>query len=665
MIARQLAALLIVVAGLLPAGVAAQDGFSVRLWVRASGPLAGHAAIAASKAWDGGEVVDFTSNSNLGRSLSTGSLEGWAIATQPNGSWAWNLGDGSRRLDYLPTVGRQPIADGEWHQLGFALDRDAGVARLYHDGREVAIYDVSGLKAASPGELSLPASEAFEVEGVTLEGRAFGGAEFAADWQARTGAAVASPPRAGDDLTVLAWNIWHGGRRDGEVDGLRRVVETIEQSGADVVAMQETYGSGPRIADALGWSFYLRSSNISVLSRFPIVETHAIFAPFHCGGVTLDLGGGRRVAVMSLWIRHLPDYGDAAAGGATPAELVAAEGPTRHREIKAILSDLAPLLRRRDQTPVIVAGDFNSPSHLDWTARVAEKNHGLVVRWPVSMAMARAGFVDVYRRIHPDPAARPGRTWSPRFTETRQDRIDYVFAAGEGIYPADAAMIDGHPEGWPSDHSAVRARFGFGPSHESRTVEGFELLVDRVLLAESPGLAAETLKQVAMQLYSVQRVVPAGPLARLREVPIWINRRSGTRCMAYHPSPVWLRDHGFDPAMAKAVELGDPKAFLSWTRAQPWMVMHELAHAYHDRVLGFDHAGIRSAFERARSGGGWETVLHVNGRDVEPYAMTNHKEFFAEITEAWFGTNDMFPFVRAELERHAPESAALLKKLWR
>ena len=37
--------------------------------------------------------------------------------------------------------------------------------------------------------------------------------------------------------------------------------------------MQETYGSGPIIADRLGYYLYLRSSNNSVLSRYPLVET--------------------------------------------------------------------------------------------------------------------------------------------------------------------------------------------------------------------------------------------------------------------------------------------------------------------------------------------------------------------------------------------------------
>ncbi len=40
-------------------------------------------------------------------------------------------------------------------------------------------------------------------------------------------------------------------------------------------------------------------------------------------------------------------------------------------------------------------------------------------------------------------------------------------------------------------------------------------------------------------------------------------------------------------------------------------------------------------------------------------------EHFAEASEAFFGTNDFYPFVRAELRRHDPGMYALLEKLWR
>jgi hypothetical protein len=57
-------------------------------------------------------------------------------------------------------------------------------------------------------------------------------------------------------------------------------------------------------------------------------------------------------------------------------------------------------------------------------------------------------------------------------------------------------------------------------------------------------------------------------------------------------------------------------------------------------------------------------ALHVDGRTVRHYAMTNHKEFFAEMSEAYFGTNDFFPFVHGELKQAEPEVHALLREIW-
>ena len=57
-------------------------------------------------------------------------------------------------------------------------------------------------------------------------------------------------------------------------------------------------------------------------------------------------------------------------------------------------------------------------------------------------------------------------------------------------------------------------------------------------------------------------------------------------------------------------------------------------------------------------------MRHVDGRLHKAYALENPQEFFAELSEAYFGVNDFYPFRRAELERHDPESAALLERLW-
>lgn len=200
--------------------------------------------------------------------------------------------------------------------------------------------------------------------------------------------------------------------------------------------------------------------------------------------------------------------------------------------------------------------------------------------------------------------------------------------------------------------------------YESRSLEGWTLRVNRQLLNE-PALAEDTLRLLECQLRQIVRVVPTNALAQLREVPIWIERAHPRHpCMCYHPSADWLREHDMNPEKARSVEIANAKTFLQWTHDQPWMVLHELAHAYHHRVLKHDHPDLKAAFDRAKAAGKYEEVLHINGRKQRHYALSNDQEYFAEGSEAFFGTNDFYPFVRAELKEHDPELHALLAKLW-
>src|SRR5690606_7586176 len=85
------------------------------------------------------------------------------------------------------------------------------------------------------------------------------------------------------------------------------------------------------------------------------------------------------------------------------------------------------------EAPVLLAGDFNTLSHLDWSARFANApgHAGLVLDWPVTRMFTQAGFTDTYRWANPDAGRYPGRTWSPvnGFGYAPQ-RIDYILARG-------------------------------------------------------------------------------------------------------------------------------------------------------------------------------------------------------------------------------------------
>ncbi len=202
--------------------------------------------------------------------------------------------------------------------------------------------------------------------------------------------------------------------------------------------------------------------------------------------------------------------------------------------------------------------------------------------------------------------------------------------------------------------------------YEPKQIEGWRVLVNRALLDDAhQKLADRTLKVLGEHLFRVSRVVPAGSLAKLRQIPIWVELAHPLHpCMCYHPDAGWLREHGMNPEKAGAVEIANAENFLAWTIDQPWMLLHELAHGYHHRVLGHDHAGINACFDQAVASKSYESVLRINGRRERAYALSNAKEYFAECTEAFLGTNDFYPFVRAELKEHDPAMYELLSTIW-
>jgi glucose/arabinose dehydrogenase len=209
--------------------------------------------------------------------------------------------------------------------------------------------------------------------------------------------------------------------------------------------------------------------------------------------------------------------------------------------------------------------------------------------------------------------------------------------------------------------------------HQTNFVEGWTVLVDERLLAGQPAATQKALELLRGQLKEIVGVVPAPAVAKLQEVTLWFSPEyPGVQPRAeYHPGAGWLRDHGRDPAMVKSVEFTDVRIFEAESRRMPNFTLHELAHAYHDRVLtdGFENAEIKAAFERAQASQSYDKVERWfgNGRSntfERAYAMTNPQEYFAESTEAYFSRNDFFPFTRDELKRHDPEMAQLLGRLW-
>jgi len=210
------------------------------------------------------------------------------------------------------------------------------------------------------------------------------------------------------------------------------------------------------------------------------------------------------------------------------------------------------------------------------------------------------------------------------------------------------------------------------PERETRTIAGWTVHISRELLTKETKPTERALELLQKQLEEIARVVPTKAVAELRKVPLYVSPEyPGEPPKAeFHPDAGWLREHGRDPGMAKAVEFTNVRLFERESNRMPNFTLHELAHAYQDRVLpcGFENSEIKAAYEKAKQSGKYDEVEQRlgDGRSAcgRAYAMTGPQEYFAESTEAFFSTNDFFPFTREELRRHDPEMFALLEKLW-
>lgn len=198
-----------------------------------------------------------------------------------------------------------------------------------------------------------------------------------------------------------------------------------------------------------------------------------------------------------------------------------------------------------------------------------------------------------------------------------------------------------------------------------QNIQGWQVHVDPSLIDDPDGERA--LAMLKNHLQRIEILIAPEPLAKLKQIEIWIERHHPSlRAMQYHPSRGWLIANGHDERLTRKVHLPDALQLISKEQMlkHPAVILHELAHGYHDQFLSFDNPEIIQVFEQAQQSKRYERVLNHAGRQVKHYGLSNCKEYFAEGTEAFFYRNDFYPFVRAELQEFDPALHDLLTRVW-
>ncbi|MDG1896951.1 MAG: endonuclease/exonuclease/phosphatase family protein [Fuerstiella sp.] len=306
----------------------------------------------------------------------------------------------------------------------------------------------------------------------------------------------ATPP----NLRVLSFNILQGGGNAANVGfandrfgGSRydEIAGVIRQTKADVVGVQEDDKSGRLLAE-LGDEWNRVGAIYSKLPLQLVQDAKWLTV------ARVATANGSVVVVNCHW--RPSDYGpflvqDYIRENGVPTDaatfaqniLKASDRTGGDRGYQRTLDAVRPWIAAGET--VVVTGDFNEPSHLDWTDAAADRGMDRWVKnptttplrfpipWKGSRLMAKLGLHDTYRIAFPDETKQPGNTWTPPYADGTPgrrpyadqvlDRIDMIYVHGSRLKVRSAAVIgesrqtseilfDGR---WPSDHRAVLAVF--------------------------------------------------------------------------------------------------------------------------------------------------------------------------------------------------------------
>lgn len=316
------------------------------------------------------------------------------------------------------------------------------------------------------------------------------------------------------EFTVLQWNIWQEGTK--VPGGYDAIVNEIVRLKPDFVTFSEVRNYNntrfcDRIVQSLKkkgetyYSFYSYDSGL--LSRHPITDSLTVFPEKDDHGSIYKMTSkikGHKIAVYTAHLDYLNDayYNVRGYDGSTWDEIPIPQTVLEVLKVNdASLRDDAIkefiVAARKDiaeGTIVILGGDFNEPSHLDWIRETKDlyDHNGLIIPWTVPLMLDNNRFIDTYRTLYPDVLSYPGftfpadnplipvekLTWTPKSDE--RDRIDYVFYYPHPAIQLKAAVIFGPqgsivksqrtqekskdnfllPQGvWPTDHKGLFVTF--------------------------------------------------------------------------------------------------------------------------------------------------------------------------------------------------------------
>jgi endonuclease/exonuclease/phosphatase family metal-dependent hydrolase len=314
-----------------------------------------------------------------------------------------------------------------------------------------------------------------------------------------SGFALASAADA--NVKVMSFNVWRSDEKTAAE--LTKLGNAMIASGANIIGLQELESSKlatlvSQLTTATGKTWYSSSMSTTdeqILSTYPILQQAAAVTQPNANlpsvwGAQFEITPGHNAWIFNGHLTPNPYQPYFLRDGTlaqNEAAVIASANAARGADVTSLLSGINGSGALAENVPIFITGDFNEPSHLDWTqaaANATSRTFDLKVAWPASSTIVQADYQDSFRAIHPDPVAKPAYTWTPGVPSADSnvtpptiaanevhDRIDFVYYRGANVTPTGSMNLsypDGDPStdvgvpGYNSDHRGVVSDFTVG-----------------------------------------------------------------------------------------------------------------------------------------------------------------------------------------------------------
>jgi hypothetical protein len=208
--------------------------------------------------------------------------------------------------------------------------------------------------------------------------------------------------------------------------------------------------------------------------------------------------------------------------------------------------------------------------------------------------------------------------------------------------------------------------------YERIMLHNFEILISKYALQNYKSATDSALMILGEDLLSISNLkMKKSALDTLRGVRIFIDWDTGHPTLQLHSGDEdWLIQNGYIPEKVFQLEISNIRAYIQVrNQNQPLVVMHEMAHGYHERLSDDTKKLIKDTYENALQNNLYQSVNYSHGDgtydyNVTAYASTDEYEYFAEITTAYFGSCMFFPFNKKDLKKYDPAGYKLVKAIW-